>query len=136
MNITINSSFLFHNDYEASMTFWRDQLGFEVRKDVGYDGMHWVTVGPPGQPDTSIVLSPLAADPGITEEERTTIAEMMAKGTFGHVILATDDLEAAFDKIQATGAEVVHEPTDQPYGVRDCAFRDPSGNLVRINQLD
>ena len=134
MNITINTSFLPHNDADESLNFYRDMLGFEVRKDVGYDGMRWLTVGPPNQPDTCIVLTPVGADPGITDEERQTISEMMAKGTYGHVILATDDLEATFEQIQGKGAEVVHEPTDQPYGIRDCAFRDPAGNLIRINQ--
>lgn len=125
-----------HNDGDESIAFYVDKLGFEVRNDVGYNGMRWITIGPVDQPDTSIVLTPPAADPGITDEERATIAEMMAKGTFGHVILSTDDVDAKFNEIQATGAEVVHEPTDQPYGIRDCAFRDPSGNLVRINQRD
>lgn len=136
MNMTIHQTFLMHNDGDESIAFYVDKLGFEVRNDVGYNGMRWITIGPVGQPDTSIVLTPPGADPGITDEERATIAEMMAKGTFGHVILAADDVDAAFNEIQATGAEVVHEPTDQPYGVRDCAFRDPSGNLVRINQRD
>ncbi len=134
MDITINASFLPQNDPEAALTFWRDTLGFEVRKDVGYAGMRWITVGPPSQPDTSIVLFPPGADPGVTDEERRTITEMMAKGTFGIVTLASEDVDAAFEKLQANGAEVVQEPTDQPYGVRDCAFRDPAGNLVRINQ--
>lgn len=135
MNISIHTSFLPHTDPEASLKFYRDVLGFEVRNDVGYDGMRWITVGPVGQPDTSIVLQPPTADPGITEAEGQTIREMMAKGTFGHVILATDDLDGAFELIQSRGAEIVHEPTEQPYGVRDCAFRDPAGNLVRINEI-
>ncbi|HLK43980.1 MAG TPA: VOC family protein [Thermoleophilia bacterium] len=133
MDITIHSSFLPHEDPEATLAFYRDALGFEVRNDVEYAGMHWITVGPPDQPDTAIVLYPPAASPGLTDDERRTVAEMMAKGTYGHVILATPDVDAAFARIEATGAEVVQEPTDQPYGVRDCAFRDPSGNLVRIN---
>lgn len=133
VDITIHSSFLPHEDPDATLAFYRDALGFEVRNDVEYAGMHWITVGPPGQPDTSIVLYPPAASPGLTDGERRTIAEMMAKGTYGHVILAATDLDAAFERIQASGAEVVQEPVDQPYGVRDCAFRDPSGNLVRIN---
>jgi catechol 2,3-dioxygenase-like lactoylglutathione lyase family enzyme len=133
MDITIHSSFLPHEDPEATLAFYRDALGFEVRNDVEYAGMHWITVGPPDQPDTAIVLYPPAASPGLTDDERRTVAEMMAKGTYGHVILATADVDAAFARIEATGAEVVQEPTDQPYGVRDCAFRDPSGNLVRIN---
>ncbi|PSL53587.1 putative glyoxalase superfamily protein PhnB [Saccharothrix carnea] len=134
MDITIHSSFLPQDDPEAALSFYRDALGFEVRNDVGYEGMRWITVGPVGQPDTSIVLHPPAVDPGITDDERRTIVEMMAKGTYGGVNLATKDLAGVFDKLQASGAEVVQEPTDQPYGVRDCAFRDPAGNLVRIQQ--
>jgi catechol 2,3-dioxygenase-like lactoylglutathione lyase family enzyme len=135
MNITIHSSFLPHNDPEAALAFYRDTLGFEVRKDVGYQGMRWITVGPAGQPDTSIVLHPPAADPGITDDERRTIAEMMAKGTYAAVVLATDDLDGVFARLEASNADVVQEPTEQPYGVRDCAFRDPAGNLIRIQQL-
>lgn len=134
MDLTIHSTFLPHDDPEASLAFYRDALGFEVRNDVGYEGMRWITVGPVGQPATSIVLTPVGADPGITDEERRTIAEMMAKGTYGHIILASTDVDGAFAAVQARGAEVAHEPTDQPYGARDCAFRDPAGNLVRITQ--
>ena len=133
-NITIHSSFLPHNDPEASMTFFRDVLGFEVRMDVGYEGMRWITVGPPDQPGTNIVLYPPFATPGITEEESRTIAEMMAKGTFASLLLATPDLDATFEQVQATEAEIVQEPTDQPYGVRDCALRDPAGNMIRIQE--
>ncbi|MEE1772662.1 VOC family protein [Streptomyces sp. JV185] len=135
MDITIHSSFLPHEDPDASVAFYRDILGFEVRKDVGFGGMRWITVGPAGQPGTSVVLHPPAADPGVTEEERRTIAEMMAKGTYAVITLATADLDATFDRLQAGGAEVVQEPTEQPYGIRDCAFRDPAGNLVRINEV-
>ncbi|WP_328869002.1 VOC family protein [Streptomyces sp. NBC_00287] len=134
MDITINAGFLAHNDPEASLAFYRDILGFEVRGDVGYGEMRWITVGPVGQPDTSIVLTPPAADPAVTDEERRTILDMMDQGTYGFVLLATPDLDATFDRLQATDAEVVQEPTDQPYGVRDCAFRDPSGNLIRIQE--
>lgn len=134
MDITIHHTFLPQNDPEAALAFYRDTLGFEVRNDVGYNGMRWITVGPAGQPSTSIVLHPPAVTPGITDEERRTIAEMMAKGTFGMLVLSTPDLEAAFERVQASGAEVVEEPTDQPYGVRDCAVRDPAGNMVRIQQ--
>ena len=133
MDITIHSSFLPHDDPEASLAFYRDILGFEVRLDVGYNGMRWITVGPADQPGTSIVLHPPAADPGITDDERRTIAEMMAKGTYATIVLATDDLDGTFERVAASGAEVVQEPIDQPYGVRDCAFRDPAGNHVRIN---
>lgn len=135
MNLVIHSSFLPHNDPDASLAFYRDLLGFEVRQDVGYNGLRWLTVGPPGQPDTAIVLYPPAVDPGITEDERRTIAEMMAKGTYGIVVLATADLDSTFAELVAGSAEVVQEPTDQPYGIRDCAVRDPSGNLIRINQI-
>jgi predicted enzyme related to lactoylglutathione lyase len=134
MDIKIATSFLPHTDPEESVTFYRDVLGFEVRMDVGGGAMRWITVGPAGQPDTAIVLHPPFADPGITEDERRTITEMMAKGTFATIVLSTPDLDAVFEKIVAGGAEVVQEPTDQPYGVRDCAFRDPAGNHVRINQ--
>jgi uncharacterized glyoxalase superfamily protein PhnB len=134
MNIKIDASFLPHNNPEETLNFYRDTLGFEVRNDVGYNGMHWITVGPPDQPDTSIVLFPPQATPGITEDETKTITEMMAKGTYASINLTTPDLQGIFEKIEASGAEVVHEPTDQPYGLRDCAFRDPAGNLLRINQ--
>ena len=136
MDLTIHSNMLPLSDYEAALSFYRDTLGFEVRNDVGYNGMHWVTVGPPGQPDTAIVLYPPEADPGVTDEERTMIAEMMAKGTYASVNLATRDVDGVFERLQGTGAEVVQEPVDQPYGIRDCAFRDPSGNLLRIQQVD
>jgi catechol 2,3-dioxygenase-like lactoylglutathione lyase family enzyme len=134
MEITIHSSMLPQTDPEAAVAFYRDTLGFEVRHDVGYKGMHWITVGPPGQPNTSIVLYPPAATPGVTEQEQRTIAEMMAKGTYASINLATDDVDGTFERLQAGDAEVVQEPTDQPYGVRDCAFRDPAGNLVRIQE--
>jgi catechol 2,3-dioxygenase-like lactoylglutathione lyase family enzyme len=135
MDITIHTSFLPHDDPEASLAFYRDALGFEVRNDVGSGKMRWITVGPGDQPDTSILLAPPAADPGITDDERRTIAEMMAKGTYGWILLASRDLDATFEQLQAGDAEVVQEPTDQPYGVRDCAFRDPAGNLIRIQEL-
>ena len=134
MDITINASFLPHDDPDAALAFYRDTLGFEVRNDVGYDGMRWITVGPVDQPGTSIVLAPPTAYPGITDDERRTIAEMMAKGTYATILLATADLDAAFERLQAGDVEVVQEPTDQPYGVRDCAIRDPAGNLVRIQE--
>ena len=135
MNITIHASFLPHEDPEASVAFYRDTLGFDVRNDVEYAGMHWITVGPADQPDTSIVLYPPGATPGITDDERSTIAEMMAKGTYASVNLATKDLDGTFDRLQAGDAEVVQEPTDQPYGIRDCSFRDPAGNLIRIQEV-
>jgi catechol 2,3-dioxygenase-like lactoylglutathione lyase family enzyme len=134
MDVRIHSSMLPHDDPEASLAFYRDLLGFEVRNDVKYGGMHWITLGPPGQPDTSLVLYPPNASPGLTDEERSTIAEMMAKGTYASINLATADLDGVFERLQAS-AEVVQEPTDQPYGIRDCAFRDPAGNLIRIQEL-
>ncbi|MFJ8050517.1 VOC family protein [Streptomyces luteogriseus] len=135
MDLHIHASFLPHDDPDAALAFYRDTLGFEVRNDVGYEGMRWITVGPVGQPGTNIVLHPPAADPGITEDERRTIAEMMAKGTYASIVLATTDVDGTFERVQAGDAEVVQEPVDQPYGVRDCAFRDPAGNMVRIQQL-
>jgi catechol 2,3-dioxygenase-like lactoylglutathione lyase family enzyme len=135
MDLTIHTTVLPHTDPDASLAFYRDVLGFEVRSDVGQGPMRWIAVGPAGQPDTSILLAPPAVDPGITDDERRTIAEMMAKGTYGWILLATRDLDDAFEKLQAGDAEVVQEPTEQPYGMRDCAFRDPAGNLVRIQEL-
>jgi catechol 2,3-dioxygenase-like lactoylglutathione lyase family enzyme len=134
MDITINASFLAQNDPDAALAFYRDTLGFEVRNDVGYGGKRWITVGPVGQPQTSIVLYPPEASPGVTDEERRTIAEMMAKGTFGIILLASKNLDATFEQLQAKQADIVQEPTDQPYGVRDCAVRDPAGNMIRIQQ--
>jgi len=134
MDITIYSSFLPQDDPEAALAFYRDTLGFEVRLDVGYNGLRWITVGPVNQPSTSIVLTPPAVDPGITEDERRTIIQMMAKGTYGSLLLATPDLDSTFEQVQASGAEIVQEPIDQPYGVRDCAVRDPAGNLIRIQE--
>jgi catechol 2,3-dioxygenase-like lactoylglutathione lyase family enzyme len=135
MDLTIHTTFLPHDDPEESLAFYRDTLGFEVRGDVGNGKMRWITVGPADQPGTSILLAPPAADPGITDEERRTIEEMMAKGTYGWIILATKDVDGTFERLQASGAEVAQEPVDQPYGVRDCAFRDPAGNLIRIQEL-
>ena len=135
MDITIYQTLLPHDDPDASLAFYRDALGFEVRNEVEYGGMRWMTVGPPDQPGTSIVLYPPAADPGVTDDERRTIAEMMAKGTYASINLATADLDGTFERLQASNAEVVQEPTEQPYGVRDCAFRDPAGTLLRIQEL-
>ena len=134
MDITIHSAMLPHDDPDASLALYRDTLGFEVRNDVECGGMHWIG-RPPDQPGTSIVLYPPAATPGITDDERRTVAEMMAKGTFASINLATKDLDGVFERLQAGDAEVVQEPIDQPYGIRDCAFRDPAGNLIRIQKL-
>ncbi|MFU8872783.1 VOC family protein [Micromonospora sp. SL4-19] len=135
MDITIHASFLPHVDPDASLTFYRDTLGFEVRNDVGQGKMRWLTVGPPDQPGTSIVLAPPAANPGITDAERRAIDEMMAKGTYAMLLLATKDLDGTFERLQASDADVVQEPTEQPYGIRDCAVRDPAGNMIRIQEL-
>jgi catechol 2,3-dioxygenase-like lactoylglutathione lyase family enzyme len=135
MDLSIHTSVLPHTDPEASVAFYRDVLGFEVRTDVGNGTMRWITVGPADQPDTSILLAPPAVDPGITDDERRTIAEMMAKGTYGWILLATPDLDGTFERLQASEADIVQEPIEQPYGMRDCAVRDPAGNLVRIQQL-
>jgi uncharacterized glyoxalase superfamily protein PhnB len=134
-DITIHASFIPHEDPQAALAFYRDTLGFEVRNDVEYGGMHWITVGPADQPGTSIVLYPPGATPGLTDAERRTIAEMMAKGTYATLVLGTEDLDGTFERLQASDAEIVQEPTEQPYGVRDCAVRDPSGTLIRIQQL-
>jgi catechol 2,3-dioxygenase-like lactoylglutathione lyase family enzyme len=135
MNLTIHSSMLPLDDPDESLAFYRDVLGFEVRLDVGNGKMRWITVGPPNQPDTNVVLYPPAATPGLTDDERRLIAEMMAKGTFGQINLATNDLDGTFERVQAGDVEVVQEPTEQPYGVRDCAMRDPAGNMVRIQEI-
>jgi catechol 2,3-dioxygenase-like lactoylglutathione lyase family enzyme len=135
MDLTIHTAVLPHADPDASLAFYRDTLGFEVRSDVGGGTMRWIVVGPADQPGTSILLAPPGVDPGITDDERRTIAEMMAKGTYGWILLATKDLDGTFEQVQARNAEVVQEPTEQPYGVRDCAFRDPAGNMVRIQEL-
>ncbi|MGH8965199.1 MAG: VOC family protein [Actinomycetes bacterium] len=135
MDLSIYQTFLPQEDPVAALAFYRDTLGFEVRNDVEYEGMHWITVGPVGQPDTSIVLHPPAVDPGITDDERRTISEMMAKGTYASINLATADLDTTFERLQAGDAEVVQEPTAQPWGVRDCSLRDPSGNLVRVFEV-
>jgi catechol 2,3-dioxygenase-like lactoylglutathione lyase family enzyme len=135
MDLSIYQAYLPHDDPDASLEFYRDTLGFDVRNDVEYQGMHWITVGPPDQPATSIVLHPPAADPGITDDERRTIAEMMAKGTYAGINLATPNLDDTFELLQARGADVVQEPTDQPWGIRDCAFRDPAGNMIRVFEV-
>ncbi|WP_420121690.1 VOC family protein [Nakamurella sp.] len=135
MDITIHYAFLPQTDPDAALAFWCDTLGFELRNDVGYEGLRWLTVGPPNQPQTAIVLHPPAADPGITDEERRVVLDLIAKGSYGALTLATKDLDGLFDSLQASGAEVVQEPTEQPWGVRDCAFRDPSGNMIRINDV-
>ena len=134
MDITIHTTVLPHDAPEASLAFYRDVLGFEVRSDVGQGTMRWITVGPRNQPETCILLAPPAVDPGVTDDERRMITEMMAKGTYGWIMLAAEDLDETFNQMQAADAEVVQEPTQQPWGTRDCAFRDPAGNMVRIQE--
>ncbi|GIF75132.1 VOC family protein [Asanoa siamensis] len=135
MELTIRWTFLPHTDPEKSLAFYRDALGFTVHNDVGQGTMRWITVGPTDPAGTAIVLTPPAVDPSTTDDERRIIGEMMAKGSYASIVLATADLDATFAKIRDAGAEVAQEPTDQPWGVRDCAFRDPAGNQVRINEV-
>ncbi|MDG4857627.1 VOC family protein [Streptomyces sp. T-3] len=135
MDLTIHASFLPHDDPDACLAFYRDLLGFEVRGDTGHDGKRWITVGPAGRPGTSLVLEPPAADLGVTDAERRTITEMMAKGTYAGILLAAPDLDVVFSRLRAGGAEVVHGPTEQLDGERDCAVRDPAGNLIRIREV-
>jgi uncharacterized glyoxalase superfamily protein PhnB len=134
MDLKILQAYLPQDDPDAALAFYRDTLGFEVRGDVAYQGLRWITVGPAGQPDTSIVLHPPGADPGVTDDERRTIAEMRAKGTYAAINFATPDLDGTFERLQASDADVVQEPTQQPWGVRDCAVRDPAGNMIRISE--
>ncbi|MEV3874857.1 VOC family protein [Streptomyces sp. NPDC049906] len=134
MDITLSQCFIAVDDHDEALAFYRDALGLEVRNDVGFEGMRWVTVGSPEQPDVDIVLEPLLADPGASPADREAVARLLAKGHLRGVIFGTDDCDASFERIRAAGAEVVQEPVDQPYGVRDCAFRDPAGNLIRFSQ--
>ncbi len=134
MDVKLQNCFLSVDDHEKAIAFYRDALGWEVRNDVSAYGMRWTTMGPPSQPDVSVVLQPPAADPGISASDRETLSDLLAKGLLGGLVLATGDVDAAFDHVQGTGAEVIQEPMDQPYGVRDCAFRDPAGNHIRISQ--
>lgn len=133
--LTIHSSFLPHTDAEASLAFYRDVLGFEVRLDVGGGQMRWITVGPPGQPDTAIVLQPVLEGNGITDQEHAALESVIAKGAYFGVNLATAELDATFAALEGAGADIVQEPIDQDYGIRDCAVRDPAGNMIRIQQI-
>jgi predicted enzyme related to lactoylglutathione lyase len=134
MDIKLHHCFLSVDDHDKAIAFYRDALGFEVRSDVGAKDRRWVTVGPPSQPDINIVLHPPAPDPGTSPSDRAAISDLLAKGLLGFLVFATDDCDASFERIQASGAEVIQEPMDQPYGARDCAFRDPAGNHIRISQ--
>ncbi|MFF7649168.1 VOC family protein [Streptomyces sp. NPDC007983] len=133
-NITLSTCFIAVDDHDKALAFYRDILGLEVRNDVGFEGMRWVTVGSPSQPDVSIVLEPPAANPNASPADKQAMAELLAKGMLRGVLFATEDVDATFEHIRAAGGEVLQEPIDQPYGVRDCAFRDPAGNLLRFNQ--
>jgi len=134
MDINLSTCFIAVDDFDKAIAFYRDVLGLEVRLDVGYEGMRWVTVGSPDQPDVNIVLEPPLADPNASSADKEAMAELLAKGLLRGVIFTTDDCDATFEHIRASGADVLQEPIDQPYGVRDCAFRDPSGNMLRFNQ--
>jgi predicted enzyme related to lactoylglutathione lyase len=135
MDLKLHHCFLLVDDHDKAIAFYRDALGFEVRNDVSAYGMRWVTIGSPSQPDVNIVLEPPAADPGISPEDRAALGDLLAKGLLRGLNFSTPDLEGTFDRVQATGAEVVQEPMDQSYG-RDCAFRDPAGNMIRIIQAE
>lgn len=134
MDIKLSQCFIAVDDHDKALAFYRDVLGLEVRNDVEFEGMRWVTVGSPSQPDVNIVLEPPLADPNAAPEDKQAMAELLAKGMLRGVIFATDNCDAMFERISAAGGEVLQEPMDMPYGVRDCAFRDPSGNLVRFMQ--
>lgn len=134
MDINLSQTFIAVDDHDKALPFYRDVLGLEVRNDVGFEGMRWVTVGSPSQPDVNIVLEPPLADPGASAADRQAVAELLAKGLLRGVIFSTDDVDATFERIREGGGEVIQEPLDQPYGVRDCAFRDPSGNMLRFTQ--
>ncbi len=132
MDLKLSYCTLAVHDHDKALAFYRDVLGFEVHNDIKFEGMRWVTVAPPSQPDVQIVLEPPCADPGVSPADRQAIAGLMAKGLLGRLVFATDDCDATFEHIMAAGPEVMQEPIDQPYGVRDCAFRDPSGNMIRF----
>jgi predicted enzyme related to lactoylglutathione lyase len=134
MTINLSTCFIAVDDHDKALAFYRDVLGLEVRNDVGFEGMRWVTVGSPSQPDVDIVLEPPLADPNASPADREAMAQLLAKGMLRAAIFRTDDCDATFERIREAGAEVIQEPIDQPYGVRDCAFRDPSGNMLRFNQ--
>lgn len=134
MDVKLLHCFIAVDDHDAAIAFYRDALGFEVRSDVNSEYGRWVTIGSPSQPDVHIVLEPPAADPGTSPADRELLLDLLAKGLLRGVNLSTTDLDATFERLQASGAEVLQEPMDQPWGDRDCAFRDPAGNLIRINQ--
>lgn len=132
MNISLQYCNITVDDTEKALAFYRDALGLELRNDVASGGFHWITLGSPDQPGLEIVLSEPHA--GRSPEDGDMMQELLTKGVLPMLVFRTDDLDATFEKVRATGAEVLQEPIDQPWGPRDCAFRDPSGNMVRINQ--
>jgi predicted enzyme related to lactoylglutathione lyase len=134
MDIKLSQCFIPVDDHDKALTFYRDVLGLEVRNDVKFEGMRWVTVGAPSQPDMDIVLEPPVADPNASPADKEAAAVLLAKGLLRGVIFSTDDCDATFEHIRAGGGEVLQEPIDQFYGVRDCAFRDPSGNMLRFSE--
>ncbi|MEU8982104.1 VOC family protein [Streptomyces sp. NPDC048309] len=134
MDVKLSQCFIAVDDHDKAIAFYRDVLGLEVRNDVGFEGMRWVTVGSPLQPDVEIVLEPPAANPDASPADKQAMAELLAKGMLRGVIFSTADCDALYDRVRASGAEVLQEPTDQPYGLRDCAFRDPAGNLLRFTE--
>ncbi|MDJ0384095.1 VOC family protein [Streptomyces sp. G-G2] len=132
MNISLQYCHITVNDVDESLGFYRDALGLDVRNDVASGGFRWVTLGSQAQPDLEIVLSQPHA--GRSQADGDALQELLTKGVLTQVVFRTDDLGTAFEKVRASGAEVLQEPIDQPWGPRDCAFRDPSGNMVRISQ--
>ena len=133
MNVKLRNCFIAVHDHDEALAFYRDLLGLEVRADVNYEGMRWTTVASKGQ-DVNIVLEPPLADPNAAPADRKVMKEMLAKGLLRGVNFSTEDCDATFERIQAGGADVLQEPMDMPYGARECAFRDPSGNLIRFSQ--
>ncbi|MEU6378612.1 VOC family protein [Streptomyces sp. NPDC046909] len=134
MDLRLHNCFIAVDDHDKAVAFYVDVLGLEIRNDVKYEGMRWVTVGSPLQPDVSIVLEPPAADPGLSPADREVMEQLLAKGVLRGVNFTTEDCDALFARVQESGAEVIQEPTDMPYGMRDCAFRDPAGNMLRFMQ--
>ena len=134
MNLTVSHTFITVSDQDQALQFYRDVIGLKVVNDVAFDGLRWLSLTPPAQPGVEIVLQVPEQYPDISPADRDAIAALVAKGLLAGVIFATDDCDATFEQLRAAGAEVVQEPIDQPYGVRDCAFRDPAGNMLRFSQ--
>jgi len=131
MNLTLSQCFVLVHDPDLALAFYRDTLGLELRNDVSKGDFRWITVGAAAQPGVAIVITNyLNGSPADVD----ALAALVAKGALNGVHFHTDDLDASFEKLSAAGAEIVQEPTDQPWGTRDCAVRDPSGNLIRIDQ--